>query len=225
VLTNFEGTAIVDGRRTVSLAIDGLDPTLQNIFTSTLPDGGRNGYVSNFKIKIEGVRTPQTARASVAFWPLPNVLVGGEVAWYEWMRCLNPTATLSSGSNRDLNFMIGSPQVVSKIHVNWSNEWVYSLYGSVGVTEDITLRAGFNYGGIPMNRNFLGNAPNAALTSLNLSAGAGYRILEGLEVSGLLEVSPYCSVHSGGEPSDASARFAKYSARQFLFHLGVGYAF
>ena len=55
--------------------------------------------------------------------------------------------------------------------------------------------------------------------------GAGIRLTDNLELNTLFEISPYNSVHSNGQPSDYSAQFGKYSARQFLIHLGVGYAF
>jgi long-subunit fatty acid transport protein len=224
VLQEFMGNAQVDATRTVALAIGPLAPQLQNVFLATLPDGGSRGYLSNFKITVKGVRTPENARASFVFWPIERVLVGGEVAWFDWVRALQPVAILAKGDNRDLNFMIGSNSVTTKVVVRWQNEWVYSLYTSVGVTDDLTLRLGFNYGGMPVNKNTLGNGPNSALVSTTLTAGAGYRIGD-FEIDGLFESSFYASVKSDGSTGSASSNDARYSARQFLAHLGVSYEF
>jgi hypothetical protein len=224
VLNDFQGTALVDGRRTVALAVNGLDPKIQSLFLSTLPDGGQNGYVSNYKIRVYGLRTPETVRANFVFWPLARLLIGAEVAWYEWCRALSPTAVLTNGSNRDLNFMVGSSSVVTHISVRWNNEWVYSLYAAFGVTDELTLRLGFNYGGNPVNELYIGNGPSSAIVSMTVTAGAGFRI-GNFEISTLFECSPYNHAHSDGRPDSVSSKFAAYSARQFLVHLGVGYAF
>jgi len=225
ILQDFQGTALVDARQTVALAINPLAPPIQNLFLATLPDGGRNGYLSQFKIKVKGIHTPETVRLSAAWWITDRILVAGEVAWYEWTRALAPVATLSGGNNRDLNFMIGNPSVVTSVKVGWSNEWVWSLYSSFGVTDDLAVRLGFNYGGMPVNADYLGDGPNSAIVSMTLTAGVGYKILPGLEVSVMCEYSPYCSIHSDGLPQSVSSRYANYSARQFLAHLGVGYEF
>jgi long-subunit fatty acid transport protein len=224
VLQDFQGKALVDGQETVALAINPLDPAVRNVFLSTLPDGGKNGYLASYKIKVSGIHTPDTVRASAAFVPIDRLLLGAEVDWYGWFRALQPVATLSSGNNRDLNYMIGSQSVTTPITTRWSNQFVYSLYAAFGVTEDLTLRMGINYGAIPANTLYLGNGPNAALVSTNFSVGAGYRIGD-FEIMTLFETSFYDHVQSDGRASTVSTKYASYSARQFLLHAGVGYEF
>jgi hypothetical protein len=225
VLKPFTGSATVDATRTVALAVGPLAQPLQNLFLSTLPNGGREGYVSKYSITVKGVRTPDTARANVVWWPFERLLVSAEVGWYGWFRSLMPTAVLKGGTNQDLTYMIGGDEVVTKITVRWANEFVYSLYASYGITDDISVRLGFNYGGMPVNADTMGNGPNSAIVSTTFTVGAGYRIFDGLEINALFETSLYDSIHSDGAPTSASARYADYSARQFLFHLGFGYAF
>jgi long-subunit fatty acid transport protein len=222
---DYSGDATVDATRTVSTALGPLAPVIQKLFLSTLPNGGQAGFMAKYHIDVSGLVVPQTARASVAWWPLPRLLVGAEVAWYDWLHALAPKAMLSGGSNADIRFMVGSDKITDQIKVRWSSECAYSGYVSYGVTDDLTARLGFNYTRVPINANTIGNGPNAAIASTTLTVGAGYRLLESLELNALFEHSFYTALKSDLSPDGVTAKNTSYSARQFLVHLGVGYDF
>lgn len=223
---DFEGEAEVDARRTFDLALAGLDSTLRNLFLGTLPDGGQNGFTSEYDVTLRGIYVPRQVRLSVAGWLLDErLLLAGEIGWIEWHDAFDRTRVeLEKGTNRDLNFVIGNPRVVSKLPLRWRNQWVFSLYGSFGVTDAFTVRAGFNYGRIPINEKYEENAPTAGFTSTHASVGVGYR-LGSLELNFLLEHAFHDSLTSGFDATGDTAKNTRYSSKQWFFHLGAGYTF
>jgi long-subunit fatty acid transport protein len=222
---DYSGDATVDATRTVSTALGPLDPVIQKLFLATLPNGGQAGFISKYHIAVSGLVVPQTVRASVAWWPTSRLLLGAEVAWYDWLHALAPKAVLSGGTNADIRFMVGSDTITDHIKVRWSSEFAYSGYASFGVTDQLTARLGFNYTRVPINPNTIGNGPNAAIASTTVTVGAGFRPLESLEVNALFEHSFYQSLKSDLSPDGVTAKNTSYSARQFLVHVGVGYDF
>ncbi len=223
-LTDFEGDAKVDASRTFSAALSGLSPAVQQLFLGTLPRGGTGGFVGKYDMTMKGLRVPQTVRANIAFLPHERVLIAAEVAWYEWSRALRARVQLDGGSNQDLNHVIGSSSVSTKLIFNWKNQWVFSFQTAVVAVPDLlVVRAGVNYGRSPVDPNYVGNGPNSGLVDVNLAGGLGV-YLGPCEISVLVEHA----LHSGRHARQARSLTTQngyYSSKQFFFHLGVGIDF
>lgn len=222
----YETDATVNANRTVNNAIGGLDPIIQQLFLATLPNGGNQGFVTQYKAKIKGVRLPRRIRGSVAWWARDNLLFAAEVAWIEWHRALKEvTIEASNGTNTDLNFVVGNPSLTTRVKLRLRNQFVFSFYTAYGVTRDFTLRAGVNYGKSPFNTTTTGNGPNPGFVDLNLSAGFGYNITRNLEFNFLMEYGVANSESADGSPDSATAKFTRYNSEQAFFHFGIGYKF
>jgi hypothetical protein len=221
---DFEGAARVDATRTFDAALGGLSPGVKSLFLGTLPNGGGQGFIGKYDMKLSGLRVPQNVRANVAVWPIDRVLVAFEVAWYEWHRAVRAKTHLTGGSNRDLNHVIGSDEVQSTIKFNWHNQWVFSVQTAVLAIEDLlVIRGGLNYGKSPINANYIGNGPNSGLVDWNASLGAGV-FLGPVEISILAEHGFHNHAHAPRSEA-LTTKNGYYSSQQFFLHLGASVKF
>lgn len=222
----YESRATVDSSRTFLLALQGLDPAIQSLFLSTLPERGANGFVGRYKLELEGLHVPRQVRTNVVFWPVEWLLLSAEVGWIEWGRAFGePRVRLREGSNTDVNFVVGSSSINTKLKQRWRNQWVFAFQGAVAVTEKVTIRAGVNYGKNPINVNYQGATATSAFSDLTASLGGGVRLTDRIELNALFEISPPTSARAGPRTDQLTARNSRYGAEQYFFHIGVGIAF
>jgi long-subunit fatty acid transport protein len=218
----FEGTAEIDATRTFDRALGTLDPTLRGLVLATLPDRGQNGFRSRYDAELRSLHVPRQVRLSVAAWPLERLLVAGEVAWIEWHRAFGTSrVTLTNGSNRDLNFVVGSDRIDTKLESRWRNTWVVSLYTAFAVADPLTLRFGVAWGESPFNEDRQEGYPTAGFVSTTISAGFGWRVTDLLDVNVLLEYSPETSKQGDASSQAVTARNSTYGSSQLFAHVGV----
>lgn len=220
------GSGTVDASRTFDEALKGLDPAIQSLFLQTLPNGGNQGFMSDYDVELEGISVPAQARFSVAWWPTDRLLIGAEVAWIEWHPSFDKaTVQLKDGSNGDVNFVTGTTSLDTTIALRWRNQWVFSLITAFGVTDDWTLRLGMNYGRVPIDVDRQGGGPSSVFSSTHLDFGVGWRILDNLEVNVMVEHSFYYGDKEGFTDDIPTARGSHYGAKQWFIHIGVGFSF
>lgn len=220
----FEGEASIDATATFAEAIGGLDPVIRDLFLQTLPDGGNNGFVADYDVKIKGLYVPRQARLSMVFRPHDRVLLATELTWIEWHRAFKHSKVeLSNGNNTDLNFVIGTNAINSTSKRRWRNTWTLSLYSAVAVTDDLTLRAGGSFQRNLINGDYAGGAPQGAVSGPMVSFGAGYW-LGNWEFSTLVEHGFHTSTH-GRKAEGLLASQSYYSGKQWFFHFGASYLF
>lgn len=226
VVRDFEGKAKVDVTRTFQNSVGGLSETLRDLVYDTLPERGRRGLVSNYDVKITGIRVPRRLRANFAWWPIPRLLISAEVSWVEWARALQIAfVELRNGSNTDINFVLGSADFKTKIPLRVSNQWIFSVHTVLGLTDWFTLRAGFNYGRNAINVRETGNSPSAGFVENHLLMGFGIEVSKGLELGVLAEYGFRINKRNDNSPKSLTARGTRYSAEQFFLHFGLSYRF
>ena len=222
---DLEGDGLVDSGRTFSQALGGLSPAIQNVFLATLPDAGTNGFAGEYEIKMRSIYVPRQVRMSVAVWPIERLMIGAEVAWVEWHRAFRRfNLSLQKGSNRDVNFVVGSNRIDTTLKQRWYNRWIYSLYTAYGVTDSLTLRAGINFSEIAVNEDVANNSPNAAFVNTNLNFGASYSISR-FTIHGMVEHGFHASKRSNDRPESLTGKNTYYAARQWFVHLGLSVRF
>lgn len=216
------GEARIDAGRTLSSALASLDPSLQALFLSTLPNGGTRGFEADYDLKQEGPYVPQSVRLSLAWWPTERLLLAGEVAWTEWSRAFKSAkVTLTDGSNEDFNFVVGGDRVVVKAQTRWKNRWTASTQVAFRVTPDLTLRAGAHWGVSPLNPDPVGSIGTPAFACTSVMGGAGIQLTDDVQLNGLLEWVFRASTRSGSNTGAVTTDNTRYTSGQVNLHLGV----
>jgi long-subunit fatty acid transport protein len=223
---DFEGEATIDATRTFQGALGGLSAPIQSLFLGTLPNGGNNGFVSDYDITVRKLKVPRKIRASVAIWPVPSWMIAFEVSWVEWHRAFrNVNVSLTNGNNQDLNFVTGSNSITTVLKQRFHNRFGFSLQSAFAVTDDVTVRLGANYSKSPLNIDRQGNSPSAGFLELAFTAGFGYKITQNLEFSFLSEIGVPAEEESDGSDTSLTGKFSRYSSQQYFLHFGLGYNF
>ncbi len=112
---------------------------------------------------------PQSIGVGVAWTPFEKLLVAADGKWINWG---------GAGGFEDLD---------------WKNQWVISTGAQMGLTENLTVRAGYNYGTNPLRNHsgFHGEDPYV-FQGKSLAGGAGGRLnYETLRVIGLPGISKH----------------------------------
>jgi long-chain fatty acid transport protein len=111
-----------------------------------------------------GLDYPQQAAVGIAVRPGARVLVDFDVKWINWssthdtVRLKGPTTTIP------LNF-------------GWDDQVVYALGAQWGVTDALTVRAGFNFGKAPIDQaDVMNNLIFPALVEKHATLGLDYRL-------------------------------------------------
>lgn len=222
---DFEGDGSVNATRTFTEALGGLDPSINDLFLQTLPNGGTQGFISDYDVTLRGLRVPRQVRLSAVFWPKPSIMIGAEVAWIEWHRAFRRfNLELKNGNNADVNFVTGTTEISSRLTQRWKNRWVYSLYAAFALNDYLTVRGGFNYSNTAINHNVANNSSSAALVTTNLSVGATLNVSR-FSIHTLVEYSPYTSKEASLRPASVTGKLSKTSAIQLFWHLGVSVSF
>jgi long-subunit fatty acid transport protein len=224
----FEGDGELRAEASLNGAIANLDPAIQQLFLATLPEGGNNGFSSDYDVEITGIKVPRQVRANLVAYPTDWLLLGFEAAWIEWHRSFRRAVViLDGGQNTDLNFVTSGDEVGTIETLRWHNQWVFSFYAAIGIppVDGLTVRLGFQYSESPVDPENAGNGPSAAFVGSTVTFGAGYWLTEGVELSFLTELALPDGANSGPFTSSLTTNNTRYSAFQAAFHFGLSVRF
>ena len=225
----FKGEGELRAEATLQNALAGLDPTVQQLFLATLPDGGTAGFSSDYDVELKGLYVPRQVRGTIVVYPTDWLLFGVEVAWIEWHRAFRrAVVTLDGGQNTDLNFVIGGDSVSTTNTLRWHNQWVFSFYAAIGLpppVDGLTLRFGGQYSETPVDPENAGNGANSAFVGSTITFGAGYWVTENIELNFLTEIALPDPQNSGPFTQSLTANNSDYSAFQANFHFGFSARF
>lgn len=216
------GEAEIDASLTVDSALGGLPGPVRQLFLATLPDGGRNGWKASYQFTQEGPYVPQQVRLSLAWWPSERVLLAGEVVWTDWHGAFGEaTISLTEGSNRDFNWVVGSSRVVVRAPTRWHSRWTASGQVAWRVLDPLTLRLGFHYGESPLNPQVLGSISTPSLACSSLFLGTGWQLTRDLQLNALVEWVLPTKARAGLGTGAPTTDGTRYTADQLVLHLGL----
>jgi long-chain fatty acid transport protein len=110
---------------------------------------------------------PMNATLGLAVTPVEAVLIAADVQWINWSDtngASKPVFTANTSGTMPWN-------------LGWSDQWVFKVGAQVKVRPDLRIRAGYNYGKMPLDSNrAFENLAFPAVAEHHLSAGLGYDI-------------------------------------------------
>ncbi len=105
----------------------------------------------------------------VAVRPNQRLLLSAKVQWINWDAAMNTVVVnLRDGNNP------AKPTDTIFLPYNWDSQWVVAVGGTYDVTDQLNVRAGYNYGNDPVPASTL-DPTNLNITEHHITVGAAYR--------------------------------------------------
>jgi long-chain fatty acid transport protein len=178
-------------------------------FTFDVP-GGKD------KLRLD---QPQVATVGAALRPFDGILLAADLEWIDWSSTMG--TNLPRYSERQPTTM--------PFDMGWKDQWVVKLGAQATVTKGLLLRAGYNYGKMPLDASrAFENLVFPAVTEHHFTAGAGYAASEkiGVQLTGMYSPTARISGANAGPPPGGQM-ISSYSTKmsQLQIDLGATYRF
>jgi len=157
---------------------------------------------------------PQSVTAGFAVTPLKDLTVAFEVQWIEWSE--------TNGKNKP-EFSKNSSNA-TPWNMNWDNQMVYKIGAQYVINPMFTVRAGFNYGKMPLDEDrAFENVAFPAIAEYHYTAGIGISFDNNLTLNLGGMYSPEAKI-DGSNPSQF---FGHYETKmsQYSLDMGIAYVF
>jgi long-chain fatty acid transport protein len=160
---------------------------------------------------------PMSASAGFAVAPLPALLIAGDVQWINWS-ATNGTSKPSFSQNQSgaMSWDLG-----------WHDQWVFKLGAQVAATDHLRVRAGYNYGKMPLDANCaFENLAFPAVAEHHVSLGAGYDFGR-FTVDAGATYSPKATISgsNAGYPANGGQAIQSYSTSMSQLAIDAGVTF
>jgi long-chain fatty acid transport protein len=156
--------------------------------------------------------------------PLENMLlVAADVQWINW----------SSTMGKDLPKYSSDPNATGALpfNMNWSDQWVMKVGAQVSPLKSLQLRAGYNYGKMPLDPNrAFENMAFPAVAQHHITGGLGYQLSQALalNVSGMYALSAKISGANAAPPPPLGGTgqgIKAYATQMSQFEIDAGVAY
>ncbi len=108
---------------------------------------------------------PMSATIGVAVKPVAPLLFAADVQWIDW----------SSTNGADLPQFSQNQSGAMSWDLGWKDQWVFKFGAQLAVLDSLRLRAGYNYGKMPLDANCaFENLAFPAVSEHHFSAGVGW---------------------------------------------------
>jgi long-chain fatty acid transport protein len=157
---------------------------------------------------------PQTATLGLGIKPVKDLLIGFDVQWIRWSE--------TNGSN--LPKYTTNASSAMPWNMDWSDQFVYKVGVQYAVNPVVVLRAGYNYGKMPLNSDrAFENIAFPAVSEHHITAGLGINFNKQftLNIGGMY--SPTAKL-TGSNPTQGISSY-ETEMSQYSVDMGVAYTF
>jgi len=164
--------------------------------------------------KIE-FNQPQTATIGLGIKPIKDLSIGFDVQWIRW----------SETNGLDLPRYAGNASSAQPWNLDWSDQFVYKVGIQYAVHPMVTLRAGYNYGKMPLNSDrAFENMAFPAVSEHHITAGIGLNLTKNLTVNIGGMYSPPAKL-TGSNIAGQGIVSYETEMSQYSIDMGVSYTF
>lgn len=164
--------------------------------------------------KIE-FNQPQTATAGIGIKPVKDLVIGFDVQWINWSQTV--------GENLPKYKANGSGAL--PWNMDWDDQFVYKVGIQYTVHPMVTLRAGYNYGKMPLNSNrAFENMAFPAVSEHHITAGIGLNLTKNLTVNVGGMYSPPAKI-TGANLMQQGIVSYETEMSQYSIDSGISYSF
>jgi long-chain fatty acid transport protein len=164
---------------------------------------------------------PMTATVGVSVQPIEMLLLAADVQWINW------SDTMGDGKpeyTNDVNATTGS----MPFDMGWDDQWVVKFGAQVSPMKGLDLRAGYNYGKMPLDPDrAFENLAFPAVVEHHITAGAGYQVTERLAVNVAGMYAPEATLSGANAPlppplGGTGQGIQSYETKMSQFQIDVG---
>jgi long-chain fatty acid transport protein len=157
---------------------------------------------------------PQMATIGLGIKPIKNLLIGFDVEWINW----------SDTNGQNLPKYTTNASSAMPWNMDWSDQFVYKVGVQYTVISMIALRAGYNYGKMPLNSDrAFENIAFPAVSEHHFTAGIGINFTERFTINIGGMYSPTAKL-SGSNPAQGISSY-ETEMSQYSIDMGITYTF
>ena len=167
---------------------------------------------------------PQSFSFGASVRPIERLLLAADAQWINWAQTMGQALPAYS---TDPNATGAIP-----FNMNWHNQWVFKFGTQVTAAPGLTVRAGYNYGKMPLDPNrAFENLAFPAITEHHITGGLGYELNDrfALNVSALYALNAKLQGANAAPPppQGTGQGIQSYTTEmsQFEIDLGLAYRF
>jgi long-chain fatty acid transport protein len=158
---------------------------------------------------------PQTATVGFGIKPVKDLVIGFDVQWINWSQTV--------GENLPKYKANGSGAM--PWNMDWDDQFVYKVGIQYAVHPMVTLRAGYNYGKMPLNSNrAFENMAFPAVSEHHITAGIGLNLTKNLTVNVGGMYSPPAKI-TGANLMQQGIVSYETEMSQYSIDTGISYTF
>jgi long-chain fatty acid transport protein len=156
---------------------------------------------------------PSVATIGLSYAPIESFLIAADVEWIRWSE--------TNGKNKPKYTNDTQLTGAQPFDLSWEDQWVYKLGIQYAATQSLRVRAGWNYGKQPLDKNrAFENIAFPAIAEHHLTAGLGWDATPSLTVNLAGMYAPQAKLAG----SNLSQGLASYETRMSQWSLDAGVA-
>ena len=157
---------------------------------------------------------PQVATIGLGLKPIKDLLIGFDVEWIRW----------SETNGQNLPKYKSNASSAMAWNLNWSDQFVYKVGVQYTVIPMLVLRAGYNYGKMPLDSNrAFENIAFPAISEHHFTAGIGINVTKQFTLNFGGMYSPVAKI-SGSNPAQGISSY-ETEMSQYSIDMGITYTF
>ena len=165
-------------------------------FQLDIPGMGKMPQALSGDIEVRNFQWPALFGIGVAMRPSPEWLIVADIRQIFWQDVMKEFSMNFTADGNALNGPFANTVMDAVLYQDWDDQTVFQLGGAYQATENLTLRAGFNYADNPVPSNYL-NCLFPAIIQDHYTAGFGYRFNARNSIDLSLTYAPEVSITSG----------------------------
>lgn len=170
------------------------------------------------KDKIE-FDQPQSLTLGFGYKPLKDLLIGFDVQWINW----------SDTNGKNLPEYTANSSSAMPWNLNWDDQIVYKIGVQYALNPMVSLRAGYNYGKMPLDsKRAFENMAFPAISEHHITAGVGLNLKKNLTLNIGAMYSPEAKLtgsNAGYPPGGQAISSYETTMSQYSLDMGLAYTF
>jgi long-chain fatty acid transport protein len=163
---------------------------------------------------------PQVATIGIGIKPIKDLLIGFDVEWINW----------SNTNGQNLPKYTANNSGAMPWNMDWSDQIVYKLGVQYTVNPMIVLRAGYNYGKMPLeSTRAFENIAFPAVSEHHITAGIGINLTKQftLNIGGMYSPAAKLTGANAAYPPAGGQAISSYETEmsQYSVDMGIAYTF